>query len=81
MKRQNDQGTKARLLRVMRALIERPYGYTKNDLANMTGVDKGTITRDFNDFMNAGFLLQTDNRYRYSFVVGKPYQQLKSLLH
>lgn len=81
MKRQNDQGTKARLLRVMRALIERPNGYTKNDLAQMTGVDKATITRDFNDFRNAGFLLQPDGKYRYAFVVDKPYQQLKSLLH
>lgn len=76
-----EYGPRTRLMRIMRALIERPYGYTKNELADLYGVHRDTITGDFQAFENAGFMLRSDEKHRYAFVVDKPFQQLKDLLH
>lgn len=81
MQKEDEYGTKVRLLRIMLALIERPYGYTKKQLATRYNKDASTITNDFIAFKNAGFVLDHDNRYRYAFQVDKPLKQLKDLLH
>ncbi len=47
MPKDNENGTKIRLLRVMRALIERPYGFTKAQLASKYAVHPDTIAGDF----------------------------------
>lgn len=80
MGREAEYGTKMRLLRVMRALLERPYGYTKKQLANIYDVDPSTIKEDFTAFRNAGFDLDYNKKYRYAFKADKPYEELKSLL-
>lgn len=72
---------KGRLLRVMRALLERPYGYTLRELSERYGVSRDSIKRDFAELNNAGFVLDRDSRNRYAFVVDQPLRQLQSLLH
>ena len=78
---ENDYSTRTRLVRVLRALLEYPYHYTKVALAEQYGRHPDTIEGDFQAIMNAGFQLDKDERHRYAFVLEKPYQQLKDLLH
>ncbi len=73
--------TRTRIMRIMRALIERPYGYTIQQLAERYGVHPDTIRGDFEAFQNADFVIDRDSRNRYAFVEDKPYKQLKELLH
>lgn len=80
MKRESEFGTKMRLLHVMLALLDRPYGYTMRELAERHGKHKDTIKKDFDVLRNAGFALDHDGRYRYAFLENKPFKQLKNLL-
>lgn len=81
MPSQQEYGTKLRLLRVLRALVDHPFGYTKNQLAQKYGVASDTIKSDITAIRNAGFILEFDNQYRYGFRENKEYKQLKDLLH
>ena len=47
--------TRTRIMRIMRALVERPYGYTIQQLAEGYGVHPDTIRGDFEAFQNADF--------------------------
>lgn len=76
-----EYGTKLRLLRILRALMDRPFGYTKRQLAGRYAVHEDTIKNDFTAIRNAGFVLNYDDAYRYALRENKPYQQLKDLLH
>lgn len=76
-----EYGTKLRLLRIMKALVDQPGFYTKKKLAALYDVSVDTITHDFNALNNAGFLLEYDEKHRYSFVREKPFLQLQDLLH
>jgi len=81
MQKEHEYGTKVRLLRVMRAILDWPYGYTRRQLAERYGVSRDTIDRDFEALQHAGFVLRADNKHRYAFVEDQPYKELKSLLH
>lgn len=81
MAREHEYGTRMRLLRVMLALLDQPFIYTKRDLAHRMGYSLDTIKDDFECFKNAGMLLEHDSNFRYGFTATKPYQQLKHLLH
>ncbi|MEZ4777042.1 MAG: WYL domain-containing protein [Bacteroidia bacterium] len=81
MGQEPEDRTKIRLLRVMRALLERPFGYTKKELAERYSVSPDTIGHDLEAFQNAGFVIKYDKRYRYAFVEDKPLKALKNLLH
>ena len=81
MSLESEYGTRTRLVRVMRAIIQDPYHYTKKALAEQYGQHPDTIKGDFQAIVNAGFQLDKDDRHRYAFVLEKPYQQLKNLLH
>lgn len=76
----HEYGTKTRLLRVLRAIQEQPYRYTKKELAALYEVDKDTIKDDFQAIQNAGFELDYDPKYRYAFAADKPFEDLKALL-
>lgn len=76
-----EYGTKLRLLRILRALIEHPYGYTKRQLADRYDVSPDTIKGDFTAFRNAGFVVDYDEQYRYALQENKAYRQLRDLLH
>jgi predicted DNA-binding transcriptional regulator YafY len=78
---EKEYGTKLRLLRVMLAVLERPYGYTKKQLASRYNYTEDTIKNDFRVFSDAGLVWQQDNKYRYAFAEEKPLRQLKDLLH
>lgn len=73
--------SKGRLLRIMRALLERPHSYTLRELSERYGVSRDSIKRDITELNNAGFVLDRDDRYRYAFVEDQPLRQLKNLLH
>lgn len=82
MPKDTEFGTKTRLLRIMRALIERPFGYTKQQLATQYGVHIDTIGNDFKAFISAGFELdEPDERYRYAFILDKPMKKAQELLY
>lgn len=78
---EREYGTKERLLRILLALAETPFGYTRKELAVRYGVDRDTIKNDFNTLKNVGFLLEKDEQHRYRLVLDKPYKKLKELLH
>lgn len=78
---EQEYGTKSRLLRILFALIDRPYGYTRRQLAELYNVNITTIKADFETFKNAGLLMDKDDNHRYAFQIRKPFQKLKDLLH
>ena len=81
MPKDNEYGTKVRLLRIMRTLIARPFGYTKQQLAAQYNVHPDTIAGDFAAFRNAGFEMDSDPKGRYAFVVDKPMKKAQELLY
>lgn len=81
MATEKEHTTRTRVLRVLRAILERPYGYTVHQLCERYGVSEDTIRGDFEAMRNADFVLDMDSRYRYAFVENKPMKQLKDLLH
>lgn len=82
MAKENEYGTKHRLLRILFAIVNNPKGYTKRELADRyaKGVTE-TIKHDFEAFRNAGLRLKYDSNYRYYFEQENQYKQLKDLLH
>ncbi len=80
MPKDKEYGAKARLMRLMRALIERPYGYTKKELAVRYGVHPDTISNDFEVFREVGLELDRDERHRYAFVINRNLKRIKELL-
>jgi len=81
MPKDTEYGTKIRNLRIMRSIVERPYGYTKQQLSAQYGVHVDTITNDFEAFINAGFEMDRDEKFRYAFVVDKPMKKIRDLLY
>ncbi len=81
MPKENEYGTRTRLVRILRALLEYPHHYTKRALAERYGCSEDTISGDFQAIRDAGFVLQADEKHRYAFAPDKPHQQLKDLLH
>lgn len=81
MPKDNENGIKIRLLRVMRALIERPYGYTKKQLALKYGVHPDTIGNDLEIFSELGLEVDRDEKHRYAFVVNQALKKINELLY
>lgn len=81
MPKDTEYGTKIRLLRIMRAIVERPYGYTKQHFAKEYGVHEDTVKGDFEAFVNAGFEMDRDGKGRYAFKVDKPLKKMRELLY
>ncbi|MEQ1746718.1 MAG: WYL domain-containing protein [Saprospiraceae bacterium] len=81
MAKEAEFGTRARVVHILRSIIERPNFYTKRDLASRHTVNRDTISGDFRAITAAGFALLPDEKGRYAFVLDKPHKQLKDLLH
>jgi predicted DNA-binding transcriptional regulator YafY len=81
MNKFGEHSPKVRLLLVVRAILDRPFAHTRQSLADEFGVHKDTIKRDLEGIVNAGFVLDLDDRYRYAFAADQPLKQLKDLLH
>lgn len=77
----SEYGTKLRLIRMLIAILENPFGYTKKRLSEIYDCSEDTIKNDFTVFKNAGLFLEKDSRHRYQFKVEKSIKQLKDLLH
>lgn len=73
--------TKARLLRVMRSIVERPYGYTKQHFAEEYGVHEDTIKNDLALFSELGLELDRDKRYRLAFKQNRTLKKISELLY
>lgn len=78
---EHEYGTKMRLLKVLLAVQEQPFRYTKRELAEIFDVHKDTIKADFTAMRNAGFEMTTNPQHRWGFSADKPFENLKSLLH
>ncbi|MBX2929684.1 MAG: WYL domain-containing protein [Saprospiraceae bacterium] len=82
MKRMDNRySPRTRIALLIRALIERPFAYTKKHLASNYGVSPDTIKDDIEAITHAGFVIKQDDKYRFGFVEEKPFKQLKHLLH
>lgn len=81
MAKEAEYATRTRVVHILRAIIERPYHFTKRALAERHGVSRDTIGGDFHCITTAGFTLERDEKDRYAFVLDKPHRQLKDLLH
>ena len=81
MPKEAEFGPRARILRLLRAILDQPNRYTRQELADKYGVSVDTIRDDFEILANADFVLAPDDRHRYAFVTEKPLRQLKDLLH
>jgi predicted DNA-binding transcriptional regulator YafY len=75
-----EHAPKTRLLLILRAIIERPYGYTRQQLADAYSVHRDTIKTYFEEIKNAGFELDHDDKHRYALLSDKAYEHLRELL-
>lgn len=80
MNRQLDIPTRHRAIKVLKDLIEYPYHYTIQDLANQNDVSKDTIRDDIEGIRNAGFETEYDKNYRYAVIYSKPLEYIKDML-
>lgn len=80
MAKEHEYGTKTRILRIMKALQDWPFHYTRQMLAKRYGVHADTIKEDLTAIRNAGFDLEYNKAYRYGFSADMPYEELKSML-
>ncbi len=81
MPKEAEFGPRARIVRLLRALLDQPNRYTRQELADKFTVSVDTIRDDFEILANAEFTWAPDERHRYAFVTEKPLLQLKDLLH
>lgn len=72
---------RGRIVRIIIDLLDKQIGYTKKEL--MAKYDKGedSILEDIATLRFAGFIIETDKKYRYAFKENRPYKQLTNLLH
>lgn len=71
---------RTRSLRILFAIVEKPFFYTKEKFSKIYGVSKDAISDDFDAFRGAGFDLAFDKHYRYALSAEKEYDNLKELL-
>ena len=81
MTKESEYGTKTRLLRIMRTIVDRPFAYTRKQLAREYNVHEDTIKGDFEAFRNGGFEMDIDKKGRYAFIADKPLKKLEALLY
>ncbi len=80
MQEPKDTTKKSRIFQLLRMIMERPNGYTKQELMSRCDIKESSIKRYFEELKNAGFDLSYDGNYRYSITSDKQYDHLKELL-
>lgn len=70
-----------RLLRIIRMILEYPYGYNKQQISTLCNVSIDTVERDLVAIENAGFTIYKDDKRQYAFAGEKPLEQLKELIY
>lgn len=73
--------TKERFGRLILLLVQQPFRYKLQELADKLDVSKSTINRDLLALENIGLDTTYNEKYRYGFVQDKAYDELKNLLH
>ena len=81
MPKEAEFGPRSRIAHLFRILLEQPYRYTIRELAERLGVSADTIEGDFKAIQSPGYQILPDEKHRYAFMLEKPFQQLKDLLH
>jgi predicted DNA-binding transcriptional regulator YafY len=81
MPKDTEYGTRARVIKVLLALVQSPFRYTLKSLADQYGVTVDTIEGDIKTLRTAGLTVEKDHKSRYALVIEKPYHELKHLLH
>ena len=81
MNKFGDHSPKSRLLRILLLLIERPFGYTKKQLATKYDVHEDTVKKDFEEMRNAGFTIDRDAKHRYGLGNDKAFEYLRDMLY
>ncbi|MBL7827035.1 MAG: WYL domain-containing protein [Saprospiraceae bacterium] len=81
MPKDSEYGTKSRLMRIMRDLIERPFFYTRQHLAELYNVHPDTIFNDFDVFSEAGLEMDKDTKWRYGFKTNRQLKRINELLY
>ncbi len=71
---------RTRSLRILLAIIESPFFYTRDAFTKIYSVSKDAIKEDFEAFKNAGFELIPDKRHRYALAMDRKFDNLKSLM-
>lgn len=80
MEKPKDDTPKFRTLRVLRMIIERPHGYTAQQLCDRCGIKQKALRSYFTELKNAGFQVEYDENYRYYIENHHEYENLKDLL-
>ncbi len=80
MPTEKEYTSRARTLRILRALSDKPFFYTKKKLMELYNVSEDTIKDDFSAIKECGIELSYDGRYRYGLVADKKNNLLQSML-
>lgn len=73
--------TKERFGRLILLLVQQPFRYKKQQIADKLDVSISTIDRDFTALANIGLETVYNEKHKYGFVQDKAYDELKNLLH
>jgi predicted DNA-binding transcriptional regulator YafY len=76
MSNEKEYTGRTRSLRILFAIVESPFIYTRKRLAEKYEVDESTIKKDFEAFKEGGFTLVADKHYRYGLSAEKKYDNL-----
>lgn len=80
MNKFNDNTPKYRLLGILKALLERPFHYTRRMFATVYNVSVDTIKVDFEQLRDADFEVIMDSKYRYAITANKSTEYLEDVL-
>jgi predicted DNA-binding transcriptional regulator YafY len=80
MSNEKEYTGRTRSLKILFAIVESPFFYTKERFSKIYGVSKDAISDDFDAFRAAGFDLAFDKHYRYALSAEKKYDNLRELL-
>lgn len=80
MSNEKEYTGRTRSLKILFAIVQSPFIYTRKRLSEKYEVDESTIKKDFEAFKNAGFNLAFDKHYRYGLGAEKKYDNLRELL-
>lgn len=75
----NDNTPKERSLKILIRILQRPYAYTKKDLAKHFGLSTDAISDYITAFKNVGIEPDFDERFRYAIIPGEGFKELNKL--
>lgn len=76
-----DKRSRARILEILKDLMESPFQYTKTDWTLRFNCSKSTIKEDITELRNVGFEVAIDRLYRHGIIPNKVSENLKKTLY